>query len=81
MVPLGRDIGYLPGTIEEKLHSWMLPVFDNMEFIGHSIQMARHFQEIGEKDTVAARHQHSKGKRHHDKKEGKPERHGIMACA
>lgn len=39
VVPLGRDIGYLPGTIEEKLHSWMLPIYDNMEFIVHSSQM------------------------------------------
>ena len=37
VVPLGRDIGYLPGTVEEKLHSWMLPIYDNMEFIMHSI--------------------------------------------
>lgn len=36
VVPLGRDIGYLPGTLEEKLHSWMLPIYDNMEFILHS---------------------------------------------
>lgn len=29
IVPLGRDIGYLPGTVEEKLRSWMLPIYDN----------------------------------------------------
>lgn len=33
IVPLGRDIGYLPGTKEEKLHSWMQPIFDNLEFL------------------------------------------------
>ncbi|MBX3245832.1 MAG: PhoH family protein [Myxococcales bacterium] len=31
--PLGRDVGYLPGTIEEKLNPWMQPIFDNLEFI------------------------------------------------
>ena len=31
--PLGRDIGYLPGDIEEKLNPWMKPVYDNVEFI------------------------------------------------
>lgn len=31
--PLGRDIGYLPGTIEEKLNPWMQPVYDNLEYI------------------------------------------------
>jgi PhoH-like ATPase len=31
--PLGRDIGYLPGTVEEKLNPWMQPIFDNVEFL------------------------------------------------
>lgn len=31
--PLGRDIGYLPGTIEEKLRPWMQPIFDNLELL------------------------------------------------
>lgn len=33
IVPLGRDIGYLPGTKEEKLMSWMQPIYDNLEFL------------------------------------------------
>lgn len=35
IVPLGPDIGYLPGDIQEKLHSWMQPIFDNMQLISH----------------------------------------------
>jgi PhoH-like ATPase len=31
--PLGRDIGYLPGSIEEKLNPWMQPIFDNVEYL------------------------------------------------
>lgn len=31
--PLGRDIGFLPGDIEQKLNPWMKPIFDNLEFI------------------------------------------------
>lgn len=31
--PMGRDIGFLPGTIEEKLKPWMQPVFDNLEYL------------------------------------------------
>ena len=31
--PMGRDLGYLPGTIEEKLHPWMQPIYDNLELI------------------------------------------------
>lgn len=33
VMPLGRDIGYLPGTKEEKLFNWMQPIFDNLEFL------------------------------------------------
>ncbi len=46
VVPLGRDIGYLPGDIKEKLHSWMLPIYDNMEFIIHEINVRQHFNEL-----------------------------------
>lgn len=33
VVPMGRDIGYLPGTEQEKLTPWMQPIFDNLEFL------------------------------------------------
>lgn len=33
VVPLGRDIGYLPGTKEEKLFNWMQPIYDNLEYL------------------------------------------------
>lgn len=31
--PLGRDIGFLPGDLEEKLNPWMKPIFDNLELL------------------------------------------------
>ncbi|HEX9242410.1 MAG TPA: PhoH family protein [Anaeromyxobacter sp.] len=31
--PLGRDIGFLPGSLEEKLNPWMQPIFDNVEYL------------------------------------------------
>lgn len=31
--PLGKDVGYLPGDLEEKLNPWMQPIFDNLEYI------------------------------------------------
>lgn len=31
--PLGRDIGYLPGDVSEKLNPWMQPIFDNVEYL------------------------------------------------
>ncbi len=33
VIPMGRDIGYLPGTKDQKLTYWMRPIFDNLEFI------------------------------------------------
>ncbi len=33
IMPLGKDIGYLPGSKEEKLESWMEPIFDNLKFL------------------------------------------------
>ena len=33
--PLGKDIGYLPGDIDEKIRPWMQPIFDNLEYILH----------------------------------------------
>jgi PhoH-like ATPase len=33
VVPMGKDIGYLPGEKNEKLRPWMQPIFDNLEFL------------------------------------------------
>ena len=33
IVPLGADIGYLPGDVQEKLLHWMMPIRDNLEYI------------------------------------------------
>jgi PhoH-like ATPase len=65
VVPLGRDIGYLPGDIKEKMHSWMMPIYDNMDFIINSINMPE--------ETYAMRVQR---KRNSEKKQNK---HGLAA--
>ncbi len=31
--PLGKDIGFLPGTKAEKFNPWMQPIYDNMELL------------------------------------------------
>lgn len=31
--PMGRDLGFLPGDIEDKLAPWMQPIFDNVELL------------------------------------------------
>ena len=76
VVPLGRDIGYLPGTLEEKLHSWMLPIYDNMEFIMHTAQMTEHMQQQGEEHDFGGRYH---GKKKHRKKEKNGRRTGLAS--
>ena len=33
IMPMGKDLGYLPGTVEEKMAPWMAPVRDNLRFL------------------------------------------------
>jgi PhoH-like ATPase len=33
VIPMGRDIGFLPGELEEKIKPWMQPIYDNLEFL------------------------------------------------
>ncbi|WP_243320966.1 MULTISPECIES: PhoH family protein [Geothrix] len=33
VMPMGRDLGYLPGDVGEKLRPYMQPIYDNLEFI------------------------------------------------
>jgi PhoH-like ATPase len=33
IIPMGKDIGYLPGDKIDKLSNWMQPVYDNLEYI------------------------------------------------
>src|SRR3989344_543714 len=34
-IELGRPLGYLPGTLEEKFEPWMKPIFDNLILVMH----------------------------------------------
>ena len=31
--PLGKDIGFLPGSMEEKMMPWLMPIQDNLKFL------------------------------------------------
>jgi len=33
IMPLGKDIGFLPGELEEKMRPWLMPIQDNLEFL------------------------------------------------
>lgn len=62
IVPLGKDIGYLPGTLEEKLQSWMLPIYDNVDFIVHAGQSMGHLAQVEDE------HNDNKHRRHNGNK-------------
>ena len=49
--PMGKDIGFLPGDIEEKLAPWMQPIFDNVELLlagheGEKRQQSKGYREL-----------------------------------
>jgi PhoH-like ATPase len=37
-IPLGEDIGFLPGTEEEKMEPWMGALMDNLEVLTQSLE-------------------------------------------
>ncbi|GIW71530.1 MAG: hypothetical protein KatS3mg102_1072 [Planctomycetota bacterium] len=47
IMPLGRDLGYLPGSKDEKLEQWMKPIFDNLKFLLR--ERNRHSHDSGKK--------------------------------
>jgi PhoH-like ATPase len=51
-LPMGKDIGFLPGTVEEKLTPWMYPIADNVELLmrkdSRSSRHIRGFRELVE---------------------------------
>lgn len=47
IVPVGKDIGYLPGEKEEKLRPWMQPIYDNLEYLFNT-------KKPGELDAILA---------------------------
>jgi PhoH-like ATPase len=59
VVPMGRDLGYLPGDVTEKLTPWMQPIYDNFDLIfatqnvtGKPSYWRRGYQELLERDLL-----------------------------
>jgi len=48
--PMGRDIGFLPGTLEEKMAPWVAPIQDNLEFLMGDDK--EHLKMLQEKGTI-----------------------------
>jgi len=52
VIPMGKDIGYLPGTKEEKLVNWMQPIFDNLEYILTIRKRKEHVEDLIDCDLL-----------------------------
>ncbi len=50
--PMGRDMGYLPGDIDEKMAPWMQPIFDNLEFLFSNQPNLGNFERLQEKGLI-----------------------------
>ena len=52
--PMGKDIGFLPGTVEEKLNPWMQPVYDALDLLanGRRDHSARNRDALEESDRI-----------------------------
>lgn len=57
IVPLSnRDIGYLPGDAQSKVHPYMMPLWDNLSFVKSQFEPTdkqyRHLEEMVERDKL-----------------------------
>ena len=52
VIPMGRDIGYLPGTKEEKLINWMHPIYDNLEYILSARKRKEKIEDLVDTDLL-----------------------------
>jgi len=52
--PLGKDIGFLPGTMEEKMAPWLKPIQDNLKFLMMDDAVTlQEYMEIGKIEVEA----------------------------
>ena len=54
--PIGRDIGFLPGDIDDKLSPWMQPIFDSLEFLCRSASnpnLSNSYQDLFNQNIVS----------------------------
>ncbi|MBU2529762.1 MAG: PhoH family protein, partial [Elusimicrobia bacterium] len=62
IVPVGKDIGFLPGSKDEKLSPWMGAIYDNLEFImdrrhqDDSLQQVEYLQQSGKIEVASVTH-------------------------
>lgn len=52
--PMGRDIGFLPGTLEEKMMPWLSPIQDNLQFLlGNDKELLQEYMDRGQIEIEA----------------------------
>ena len=54
-IPLGKELGYLPGSLDEKLAPWMKPIIDNLDFLTGS-----KYNKNGQKNDLKERRENTK---------------------
>jgi PhoH-like ATPase len=52
-LPMGKDIGFLPGTVEDKLTPWMYPIADNVEYLMRGREKGPRREKPGFKELLA----------------------------
>ncbi len=58
IMPTGRDIGFLPGRMEEKMQPWVQPSFDALELLMSRPRKPEQFEK--KKQSARKSHQHSR---------------------
>ena len=55
IIPMGKDLGYLPGDVNEKMSPWLKPIFDNIEFLisGHNNSSSEDSPTMKGSDLIA----------------------------
>ncbi len=54
-VPVGEDIGFLPGTEEEKMNPWMGALEDNLDVLNHTDDEAGEWGRAATRDLIRSR--------------------------
>ncbi len=76
VIPLGNDIGFLPGDKDEKMRPWMSPIYDNLEYIFNSGKEAK--KDKGDKnENVKAKSNNIETMVHYFKEKGQLELEAI----
>jgi|TARA_B110000261_G_scaffold52600_1_gene62128 phosphate starvation-inducible PhoH-like protein len=44
-VPVGEEMGFLPGDIDDKMKPWMIPIYDQLEHFSNRSLLGKYFKE------------------------------------